>query len=195
MPLRLLPSLLMLILAWGFSPGPANIYAMGCSILYGRQRALSMWWGLLCGFSTAALAAAFVTHWIGPEMTQWVDYLRYCGAAFILWLAYTTLRPHKDGAKSQRSCNFLTGFTVQLTNAKIILFDFMVFTLYVLPYSTRFVDLLVAATLLLIAGPGANLAWLLAGSSMHTLLESRQHLVRVAMATMLAVCAILIIIG
>jgi cysteine/O-acetylserine efflux protein len=59
---------------------------------------------------------------------------------------------------------------VQLTNAKIILFDFMVYSVYVLPYSTRLSDLFVAAALLLIAGPGANLVWLLAGAGLSNFL-------------------------
>ena len=53
---------------------------------------------------------------------------------------------------------------MQMTNAKIILFDLTVYSSFVLPYSSRFIDLLPVAALLLIAGPGANMVWLLAGN-------------------------------
>ena len=53
MPLHLLPSLLLLILVWGLTPGPANIYAMGSALRYGFKPALKMWWGLLTGFTIA----------------------------------------------------------------------------------------------------------------------------------------------
>lgn len=54
MPFSLLPSLLSLILAVGYTPGPANIYAFGCAMEYGRKAAFRMWTGMLAGFTTAS---------------------------------------------------------------------------------------------------------------------------------------------
>ncbi|MCH3982563.1 MAG: LysE family transporter [Prevotella sp.] len=196
MPIRLIPSLLALIVVWGFTPGPANIYAMGCSILYGRRRTLMMWTGLLCGFSVAAIIAAIVTHIVGPAMSHGVAYLKYLGGIYILWLALTTFRNiQKESNGDNRSCTFATGFIVQLTNAKIILFDFMVYSVYVLPYSSRLIDLFFAAALLLIAGPGANLAWLLAGATMGHFLKNYRWQVSWVMAALLVVCAVIVFIG
>lgn len=194
MPLSLLPSLFTLILVWGFTPGPANIYAMGCSILYGQRRALAMWTGLLCGFSAAVVAAALVTHLLGPAMSKGLVYVKYLGAAYILWLAWSTLRSAgKPLEAGMRSCSFASGFIVQLTNAKIILFDFMVFSIYVLPYSDRLVDLLAVAALLLIAGPGGNLAWLLAGGFLRRFLTKYHRQVAWVMAALLAMWAVMVL--
>ena len=196
MPNRLIPSLLALIVIWGFTPGPANIYAMGCSILYGRRRSLMMWTGLLCGFSVAAMIAAIVTHIVGPAMSNGVAYLKYLGGIYILWLAWTSIRNNqKESDGDSRSCTFATGFIVQLTNAKIILFDFMVYSIYVLPYSSHLIDLFLAAALLLIAGPGANLAWLLAGATMGRFLKGYRRQVSWVMAVLLAACAVIVFIG
>ncbi|MDY6318054.1 MAG: LysE family transporter [Prevotella sp.] len=194
MPLRLLPSLFALILVWGFTPGPANIYAMGCSILYGRHRSLVMWTGLLCGFSVAASMAAVITHLVGPAMSQYVGYVKYLGAAYILWLAWNMLRSTRKEDGKKRSCSFLTGFIVQLTNAKIIIFDFMVFSIYVLPYSSRLSDLFIVAALLLVAGPGANLVWLIAGAAMSRFLTTYRRQVGWVMAALLTACAAMIIV-
>ena len=195
MPLKLLPSLLVLILVWGFTPGPANIYAMGCSILHGRNRSLRMWTGLLCGFSVAASTAALLTHLVGPAMSHYVVYVKYLGAGYILWLAWNTLQASRqESIADKRSCSFVTGFIVQLTNAKIILFDFMVYSVYVLPYSTRLSDLFVAAALLLIAGPGANLVWLLAGAGLSNFLTDYRRQVGWVMAALLALCDMLIVV-
>lgn len=54
MPFSLLPSLLSLILAVCYTPGPANIYAFGCAMEYGRKAAFKMWTGMLAGFTTAS---------------------------------------------------------------------------------------------------------------------------------------------
>ena len=40
MPISLLPTLLMAILVVGYTPGPANIYALSMSIRHGKRRAL-----------------------------------------------------------------------------------------------------------------------------------------------------------
>ncbi|MGM9743407.1 MAG: hypothetical protein ACI3ZC_10140 [Candidatus Cryptobacteroides sp.] len=51
----------------GYTPGPANIYAFGCAMEYGRKAAFRMWTGMLAGFTTAVLAMAVLTHLLGDE--------------------------------------------------------------------------------------------------------------------------------
>lgn len=72
--------------------------------------------------------------------------------------------------ENDKTCTFLSGMIVQLTNAKIILFELMAYTTFVLPYSNRIYDLLIVTALLEIAGPGANLVYLLAGGKLHNFL-------------------------
>ena len=90
MPLEQLPALLIAILAVGYTPGPANIYAMSCSLRYGCRASMRMWCGLLCGFLTAALLAAAAAHLAGMAFTEYVPYLRYLAAAYIIYLAWKT---------------------------------------------------------------------------------------------------------
>ena len=58
MPLELLPSLLLSLLAVGYTPGPANIYSLSCVLTHGRAKAMRSWVGLLCG----ALLRPFVAR-------------------------------------------------------------------------------------------------------------------------------------
>ena len=156
MPPEQLPALLLAILAVGYTPGPANIYAMSCSLSYGWRASMRMWYGLLCGFMTAALLAAVAAHFAGMAFKEYVPYLRYLAAAYILYLAWKT---YLSGVSSEGDAapTFSSGLIVQLTNAKIILFDLSCYSAFVLPYSRRFIDLLPVTALLLLAGPGANL--------------------------------------
>ena len=55
MPVSLLPSLLLAILLVGYTPGPANVFALHCSMKNGVRKALVMWFGLLTGFRIACL--------------------------------------------------------------------------------------------------------------------------------------------
>jgi hypothetical protein len=73
-------------------------------------------------------------------------------------------------------------------------FDFLVYSVYVLPYSSRLIDLFFAAALLLIAGPGANLTWLLAGAAMGRFLKDYRRQVGWVMVALLAACAVMVFI-
>ena len=192
MPPEQLPALLLAILAVGYTPGPANIYAMSCSIRHGWRASMRMWCGLLCGFLTAALLAAFAAPFAGMAFKEYVPYLRYLAAAYILYLAWKTYR---SGVSSEGddAPTFSSGFIVQLSNAKITLFDLSCYSAFVLPYSERFIDLLPVTALLLLAGPGANLVWLLAGGAIKPFVSRYVGTVSIVMAIALLVCAVMML--
>ena len=195
MPLSLLPSLMMAILLVGYTPGPANLFSLHCAMHNGVRKAFAMWLGLLAGFTIAAVTAALITHWIGTMMGRYVVILKYIGCAYIFYLAWQIFRSSGTAAGTDKTCTFLSGIIVQLTNAKIILFDLMAYTTFVLPYSTRLTDLLVVAVLLEIAGPGANLVYLLAGSKLHSLFTAHPRFLDRTMALLLAACAVYILLA
>lgn len=194
MPITLLPSLLLAIFAVGYSPGPANLYSLACCLKFGRRKALKMWRGLLTGFSIGAVIMVVLTHLLGEVMGDYVIYLKYLGAAYILWLAWKMWRFSGQNNTEAQECTFTSGMIVQLTNAKMLLFELTAFSVYVLPYSDRIADLFVVAALLLIAGPGANLVWLYAGAYLRRFFAKYQKQVDIVMAILLALCAIYIIV-
>lgn len=192
MPLEQLPALLIAILAVGYTPGPANIYAMSCSLRYGCRASMRMWCGLLCGFLTAALLAAAAAHLAGMAFREYVPYLRYLAAAYIIYLAWKTYRAGIS-SEGDTQPTFASGFVVQLTNAKIILFDLSCYSAFVLPYSQRFLDLLPVTALLILAGPGANLVWLLAGGAIKPFVYRYAKTVSAVMAVALLLCAVMMV--
>lgn len=194
MPISLIPSLLLAIFAVGYSPGPANLYSLACCLKFGRRKALKMWRGLLTGFSIGAVIMVVLTHLLGEIMGDYVIYLKYIGAAYILWLAWKMWRFSGQNNTEAQECSFTSGMIVQLTNAKMLLFELTAFSVYVLPYSDRIADLFVVAALLLIAGPGANLVWLYAGAYLRRFFSKYQKQVDIVMAILLALCATYIIV-
>ena len=194
MPLSLLPSLLLAMFVVGYSPGPANIYALACVLKYGRSRALKMWRGELVGFSIAVSILALLTHFLGEVLGEYVGLLKYLGAAYLLWLAWRMYHRAGVPGNTARDCSFTSGMIVQLTNAKMMLFDLTAFSVYVLPYSNKLSDLFIVSALLLIAGPGGNLVWLLAGAYLRQFFVSYIKQINVVMALLLALCAIYILL-
>ncbi len=188
-----LSALLISIFAIGYTPGPANIYVMSCALNYGTRPAFRVWCGMFCGASCAAIVAAFAAHIVGIAFGEYVRYIKYVAVIYILYLAWKTYRSSiAEGVETAPS--FASGFVVQMTNAKIILFDLSSYAMFVLPYSERFVDLLPVAALLLLAGPGANLVWLLVGSAIRPFIQRYQRMVSVVMALALVGCAIFLLV-
>ena len=193
MPYSLLPTLLLQILIVGYTPGPANIYSLAMSLRHGRKPSLIMWLGLFTGFSIAVVFMAVLTHLIGVAFGEYVVYLKYVGAAYILFLAYRIYQSSGNAQEDNRGCSFWNGMLVQMTNAKMLLFDLTVFSTFVLPYSNHLTDLLEVSAWLLIAGPGANLVWLLAGSYLRRFFSQYGRQVDVVSAVALVFCALYIV--
>lgn len=187
-----LTALMLAILAVGYTPGPANVYAMSCSLRHGWKACMRMWCGLLCGFLTAAFAAAVAAHFAGMAFREYVPYLRYAAAAYLMYLAWKTYRSGISEAATSLP-SFFSGFMVQFTNAKIILFDLSCYSAFVLPYSDRFADMMPVMALLLLAGPGANLVWLLAGGLFRPLVENHRRFISAVMSLALAACALMML--
>ena len=194
MPYSLLPTLLLQILIVGYTPGPANIYSLAMSLRYGRKQSLVMWLGLLTGFSLAVMLMAVLTHWVGVAFGEYVVLLKYIGAAYILYLAWTIWHRRGQKMNDSRDCSFWSGMMVQMTNAKMLLFDLTVFSTFVLPYSNHLTDLLEVGAWLEIAGPGANLVWLLAGSFLRRFFTHYGRQVDMVSAIVLVLCALYIIV-
>ena len=193
MPYSLLPTLLLQILVVGYTPGPANIYSLAMSLRHGRKQSMVMWLGLLTGFLIAVTLMAVLTHFIGMAFGEYVGFLKYLGAAYIVYLAYRIWRSNRQGNEKQGDCTFVSGMLVQMTNAKMLLFDLTAFSTFVLPYSNRLVDLLEVGVWLVLAGPGGNLVWLLAGSYLRQFFTKYGRQVDVVSAMALVLCALYIV--
>lgn len=76
----------------------------------------------------------------------------------------------------------------------MLLFDLTVFSTFVLPYSNKLTDLFEVSAWLLIAGPGGNLAWLLAGSFLRRFFLKYGRQVDAVSAIALILCAIYIVL-
>ena len=161
----------------------------------GTKKAMTMWFGLLTGFTIAATLGAVVTHLVGAMMDKYVVWLKYIGCAYIFYLAWQIYRSKGEAQTSDHTCTFLSGMVVQLTNAKIVIFNLMTYTTFVLPYSNHLSDLLIMTALLEIAGPGANLVYLLAGAGLHDFYDRYPKQTNIVMAILLSSCAVYILLN
>ena len=194
MPLHVIPSFLFFCFIEGITPGPANLASLNASLHYGKTTALRQWRGLFTGFFVDALVAVLLNYFFGVGFTKYVHYLSYIGAAYIVWFAiHVLLSPaptEETATDTQRSCNFWTGFIIQITNAKVILFCITALSTFVLPYTTALPVLLLTGCFLPFTGPICNLCWLFAGVRLQSLFRKHWRLLNILMALSLLLCAI-----
>jgi len=124
----------LLIIASAFaavaSPGPATLAIAGTSMGYGRYIGLSLAAGVLTGSLFWSFAAAFGLAAIMHTNVWLFEILRYCGALYLLYLAFKSLRsafssttlelPSNEIATAKG--NYIKGLLIHLTNPKAILF-------------------------------------------------------------------------
>ncbi len=124
--------LALLYVAWlvaGGSPGPATLALASTGMARGRQPAVALAMGILAGSAAWAIAAA-VGFGAAMLANAWLaEALRVVGAAYILWLAFKSLRSAlKAGEPTFAAAMpadlkraFLGGLTLHVANPKAIL--------------------------------------------------------------------------
>lgn len=191
MPISMLPSFLLYCYVGAITPGPANLCSLSAALRYGKGPALGQWRGLFTGFFLVSMASVAVTYLLGALLNQYVRYLAWVGAAYILWLAWHMLRSAGvETVDDPAYPSFRNGLLVQLTNVKIMVFCLTALTSYVLPYTGSFWALLAVGLFLPFTGPMANLVWLFAGASLQRLFAHHRRAVDVVMAVSLVLCAV-----
>ena len=141
------------------------------------------------------MASVLITYFLGTVLNQYVGLLSWVGAAYLLWMAWHTLRA-SSGPEGQapEAPGFLSGLLVNLTNVKVMIFCLMALASYVLPYSRSFGALLAVGVFLPFTGPVANLLWLFAGAALQKLFTNHRKAVDVGCAAALALCAVSLVL-
>ena len=195
MPMSLLPSFLLYCYVGAITPGPANLCSLSTALRYGRGPALRQWRGLFTGFFLVSMASVLVTFFLGTVLNQYVGLLSWVGAAYLLWMAFHTLRSSAgpDG-QAPGAPGFWSGLLVNLTNVKVMIFCLMALASYVLPYDGSFGALLAVGLFLPFTGPLANLVWLFAGAALQKLFTGHRRAVDAGCAAALALCAVSLVL-
>ncbi len=195
MPMSLLPSFLLYCYVGAITPGPANLCSLSTALRYGKGPALRQWRGLFTGFFLVSMASVLITYFLGTMLNQYVGLLSWVGAAYLLWMAWHTLRSSSGPEGSAPEApGFWSGLLVNLTNVKVMIFCLMALASFVLPHAKSFWPLLAAGLFLPFTGPLANLVWLFAGAALQKLFANHRKAVDIGCAAALALCAVSLVL-
>lgn len=190
-----LPSMLLYLVIVGYTPGPSNLCAFHSGIHFGHRKAMKLWLGFLAAFLLIDGIIVLAVHFLGEALGKYVSWLSIAGAVYMVGMAVMILvNAHKEKEDKVINCNFKTGFIIELSNAKVWMFCIVALSTFVLPYSSDFLTLAVNGLVLIIAGPLANLVWLLAGGGLNKLTEKYGKLIDWILALALVASAIMIVL-
>lgn len=177
-----------------WSPGPNNILLLSTASKYGIRRNLKLMLGIWSGSLTLMCLSGIFCSTLARIIPGIQFYMKYAGAAYILYLAWQTFRrrPPADAA-AEKGPSYLTGLFLQLLNVKIILYGLTMFSTFILPYESQVPFLFLFAVYLMILGAVGNLIWAFAGNLLKRLYDSHYQLMNTVMALLLLWCAFRII--
>jgi cysteine/O-acetylserine efflux protein len=119
------------IVVTSFTPGPNNISSASMGILHGYRTSLPYLFGITAGFLVVMVLCGVVSSTLIGFFPPVERALRYVGAAYILWLAYHTLRASYTFEEDRRTVfGFARGVFLQVLNPKVIVYGFTLYSTF-----------------------------------------------------------------
>jgi threonine/homoserine/homoserine lactone efflux protein len=162
------------------TPGPNVLYLVSRTLAQGRAAGFVSLAGTSTGVAAHALAAAFGLSALLATVPVAYEAVRWAGAIYLAWLAWTTWRSPGDKAPSVQPTRlhagtlFRQGLLTSLLNPKVALFELALFPQFVSPAhgSVLAQSLVLAATQLALAIAGDSL-FVLAAAHMRRFFTAR----------------------
>ncbi len=124
--LLVLPAFLAVILAFLAPPGPDMTYMVAVGLQGGRRAAARAILGIGTGMSIYAAAVVLGLARLLQAHPAVLDAVRLGGAAFLLWMAWISIRGARNGTHFTKEMPagrwYLRGVVISLTNPKLLLF-------------------------------------------------------------------------
>ncbi len=177
------------------TPGPDMLLIASRSLSQGRAAGFLTYLGIAAGSYLQAFAAAFGLSQLFLLVPAAYDILRFAGAAYLAWLAWTTLRaqtplfaPDASHAAVPMRRIFLQGLLTNLLNPKMALFMLALLPQFLRPEAGSIaLQVMVLATILNLMGLVTNGLVILTASRLGHALAARPHLARLPQKLMGAV--------
>jgi threonine/homoserine/homoserine lactone efflux protein len=115
-------------IALGLLPGPVVTLVIANGLRHGTRAALTNLLGVQLGLAIMIAVVAVGLTSLMATMGYWFDWVRFAGAAYLVWLGVKLIRFPVEGVNADeppappRGGFFLQGFFVLLSNPKVLVF-------------------------------------------------------------------------
>ena len=196
MSLSIYLSFIMYVCAVTFMPGPNNVLLLSAAGQNGLKKCLPLLFGIWTGLITVMMIAGAFCTLLSRYVPTAAPYLKYVGAAYILYLAFLTLKrkPSSRETGKDLTLTFRNGFLLQFLNVKVIMLGLAAFPGYFMPYGSGFFNILLFAVTMTACCGAGNLIWALFGSILNPFYDRHFRIINVVMSLLLLYCAYRIVI-
>ena len=171
MSVNLIP-LISFVLITTFTPGPANISSASMGVLHGYKGSLKFILGLVSGFFIVMLLSGLISATLLRFFPTLEPILRYFGAVYIVYLAYSILNAsYTFEAEDAKPMGYPHGFMLNISNPKLLVYAFTLFSTFLAPISGNLSQLILAIPLLALTAFCATSTWAIFG----TMIKSHLH--------------------
>ena len=178
-------------IATAVTPGPNNIMSMTHAGKLGFKRALPFNLGIWVGFSIVMTGCALLCGLLSAVIPRIKTPMLVVGAAYMLWLAWKTLRDTSEIEEKHAQRGLFSGLSLQFVNPKIYIYGIVSMEAYVLPaFSGQPLALFGFAMLLAFIGFAFTLLWSAFGSVFKLLFSKYARITNFIMAALLVYCAV-----
>lgn len=189
-----IPAMLVYLLVTGITPGPNNLMLLYLGASCGLRASRRFLYGSTLGFAVKALLCGLLNVAIASVIPAAVDYLKWLGAAYMLYLAWSMLRSGFTEAQPEKKrggeATFAAGIMLQVMNVKSWIGCLSVYSVYVIAYTTAAGAILavaLAATAIICA---SALCWMCFGSAFRQVYSAHRRPFSVVLAASLVLCAV-----
>lgn len=174
-----------------YTPGANNLLSMSYAAKLGFRRSVRFNLGITVGFLAVMSICTLFSSSLYSLLPKVKILMQILGAAYMLFLAWKILRTSTDlEIESQNEARFLSGMVLQFMNPKIYIYAITAMSLYILPIYHTTAALTGFTLILTIIGASGSFVWALFGSAFCKFFAKHTKAVNLAMALLLAYCAI-----
>ncbi len=160
------------ILISSFTPGPSNISSASLAVIHGYKNTLHYQAGLATGVFLLMFLSGLLSTTIVKSFPAFEPIMRYAGAVYILYLAFSILRAsYTFTEKESQPLGFVHGFVLQILNPKLFVYAFTLFSAFLVTMTQNIIVLLLVVTFLAIVAFCATSTWALFGTAIKSQLQ------------------------
>ena len=176
-----------------FTPGPNNISSASMGVLYGFKKTRNYRLGIATGFVFVMLLCGAISTTLQSVFPAFETALHYIGAAYILWLAYETLRTSYTFEEGDQTLmGFTRGLLLQILNPKVVIYGLALYSTFLLPITNNLFYTIISAIFLATVALSSTSVWALFGSAIRNYLKNPKvrQFVNLALSLLLVYTAI-----
>ncbi|WP_421902036.1 LysE family translocator [Maridesulfovibrio sp.] len=171
-----------------FTPGPSNIVIFSTAQNHGYKKALEFVAGATIAFGILLTLSAALNSYLFALMPQVQTVMAIIGTAYMLYLAWKILHMD-DGGNTDQSGGFMSGFTMQFINPKVVLFTLTVIGSFVIPAFSDPLDIGLYVLILTFIGFCAYSSWVVLGALFRRYLRPYQKQANIILSLTMIYCA------